>query len=75
MRLCPARLCSNGTYAHYHLQKYSKKTKLHWFLPYYFHRERIYLYNVQAFVLPVRIVVLCSQDMENGKNSKKEKNE
>ena len=37
------------------------------------HRERIYLYNVQAFVLPVRIVVLCSQDMENGEDGKKRK--
>ena len=37
------------------------------------HRERIYLYNVQAFVLAVRIVVLCSQDMENGEDGKKEK--
>lgn len=37
------------------------------------HCERIYLYNVQAFVLPVRIIVLCSQDMENGEDGKKEK--
>lgn len=37
------------------------------------HLERIYLYNVQAFVLPVHIVVLCNKDMGNGEDEKKRK--